>query len=67
MSASASSGWDSLKLILALAVGIAAAMFRVWGILYSPRGNFPRYAVRAAVFTGIAMGIFLLWAYLKLK
>jgi hypothetical protein len=56
-----------VTIIKALA-GIAAAMFVVWGLLYPSSGRrgliSPRFAMTAAIFVGVFLLAFVLWALL---
>ena len=55
---------DSLLVTLLKAgLGIAGAMFFMWGIVYSPRGNYPRYAAVAAVVTGVVTSVLIFLAF----
>jgi hypothetical protein len=50
--------------VLKLLVGVAGGMFMMWGIVYSPRGKYPRYAIVAAILTGLCMSVVAVWVYL---
>jgi hypothetical protein len=50
--------------VLKLVAGIVGAMFMMYGIFYSPRGRYPRYAAAAAILTGFFMSLVALWVYL---
>ena len=49
---------------LKAAGGILAAMVAVWPLVYSPRGNGPKYAVAAALLAGLFLLLLVLWAFL---
>jgi hypothetical protein len=56
--------FDFLKVV----AGVFAAMFVVWALCYPASGSqrrilTPRFAFVSAVVTGVAMTLFLLWAY----
>ena len=46
-----------LVTVLKVGLGIAGPMFVMWGIVYSPRENYRRYATVAAVVTGVVMSV----------
>ena len=54
--------------IIKVLAGIAAAMFVVWGLLYPSSGRrgliSPHFAVAAAIFVGVFLLAFVLWALL---
>lgn len=52
-----------LMTVLKIGSGIVGPMFVVWGIIYSPRGRYPRYAAVAAVVTGIVMAVIILLTF----